>query len=106
MLKIFYNTKDQEKRRNENRAFIFDETTINQLKRFDALQIMITKINNLAIMIRTSQNILTIIAKYVNSLKLVEQMKSIKINFIQTLMRKHIIYDDVALVMRQKNNFM
>ena len=57
-------------------------------------------------MIRTSQNILTIIARYVNFLKFVEQMRSIKANFIQTLMKKHIIHDDVALVMRQKNNFM
>ena len=57
-------------------------------------------------MIRTSQNILTIIAKYVNFLKFVEQMRSIKISFIRTLMRKYIIHDDVAFVMRQKNNFM
>ena len=67
---------------------------------------MITKINNLTIVIRTLQNILIIIAKYVDFLKFVEQMKSIKTNFIRTLMKKHIIHDDVAFVMRQKNNFM
>ena len=67
---------------------------------------MTAKINNLAIVIQTSQNILTVIAKYVDFLKLVEQMKSVKASFIRTLMKKHIIHDDVALVMRQKNNFM
>ena len=67
---------------------------------------MIIKINNLAIVIRTSQSILIIIAKYVDFLKFVEQMKSIKTNFIRTLIKKYIIYDDVAFVMRQKDNLM
>ena len=106
LLKILHNTRDRKKRRSESRTFKFDETAINQSKRFDALRVMTAEINNLAIVIRTSQNILTIIARYVDFLKLVEQMRSVKASFIRTLMKKHIIHDDVAFVMRQKDNLM
>ena len=98
--------RNRERRRSENRMFIFNETTIDQLKRFDAFRVMIAEINNLVIIIRTLQNILIIIAKYVDFLKFVEQMKSVKTNFIRILMKKHIIYDDVAFMMCQKNNLM